>query len=220
MTPLKFPDGSCKRAVAAGLAWALVLSAVAPWPASAASPKRAPAPASAAAPTPKAPDTEVCLACHGDATRPGQPGVPGITGQPKLFTQYQLFFFREGRRKNPEMNALAKEMSDADLVALSEAIEKLPPRTPSSDGVEEARYQRGGQLAAQHICHTCHKPDYSGREQMPRLAGQLEAYMVKAMQDYKAGVRVGTQAAMAEALAHVDDAGVADLAHYLNHLRP
>jgi cytochrome c553 len=163
---------------------------------------------------------ELCIACHGDATRAGQPEVPGIAGQPKLFTMYQLFFFREGRRKSPEMNVVAKSLTDADLTALSEAVEKLPPKKSSLAGADPARYQRGAELSAAHGCQNCHNPDYSGREQMPRLGGQHEAYMVKAMQDYKTGARVGTQAAMAEVLSQIDDVGIADLAHYLSHFQP
>ena len=38
--------------------------------------------------------------------------------------------------------------------------------------LDEARYQRGAKLAQERICASCHNADYSGREQMPRLAGQ------------------------------------------------
>ena len=31
---------------------------------------------------------------------------------------YQLFFYREGRRTSPEMNTVAKGMSDADLAVV------------------------------------------------------------------------------------------------------
>ena len=62
--------------------------------------------------------------------RPAQsenPEVPHIGGQPKLFVMYQLFFYREARRKSPEMNTVAKDMSDADLTALSDYVAGLPP---------------------------------------------------------------------------------------------
>jgi len=37
----------------------------------------------------------------------------------------------------------------------------------------------------------CHNPDFSGREPMPRLANQREEYLLKAMQDYRSGNRIG-----------------------------
>jgi len=161
-----------------------------------------------------------CAACHGEDGRSKDPNIPHIGGQPKLFVMYQLFFYREGRRKNPEMNVTAKELTDAELDAISAHVAKLPPPPPMGGAVDEARYKRGAELAQQRICTSCHNPDYSGREQMPRLAGQREAYTSKALQDYRAGVRVGTQAVMAEAVRGLDDAAFADLAHYLAHFRP
>jgi len=59
----------------------------------------------------------------------------------------------------------------------------------------------------------------AGREQMPRLAGQREAYLMKSFREYQAGVRVGTQAAMAEAVRGLADAELADLAYYLARFR-
>lgn len=160
-----------------------------------------------------------CTACHGEDGRSKDPKIPHIGGQPKLFVMYQLFFYREGRRKSPEMNLIAKDLSDAELAALSEHVSKLPPPPPAGGAVDEARYQRGAELAAKRQCASCHNPDFSGREQMARLAGQREAYTIKALQDYRAGVRVGTQAAMAEAVRGLTDADFADLAYFLARVR-
>jgi cytochrome c553 len=75
------------------------------------------------------------------------------------------------------------------------------------------------QWRRKRICGACHNADYSGREQMPRLAGQHEAYLISSLRDYQAGARVGTQAAMAEAVHGLDDADLADLAYYLARFR-
>ena len=163
---------------------------------------------------------EECVACHGKTGASENPDIPHIGGQPKLFVMYQLFFYREGRRESPEMNTVAKGMSDADLTALSDFVAALPPPAPAAGPVDEARYRRGAEVAKARICGTCHNPDYSGREQMPRLAGQREAYLMKSFREYQAGARVGTQAAMAEAVRGLDAAALADLSHYLAHFRP
>jgi cytochrome c553 len=161
-----------------------------------------------------------CAACHGETGQSQDANVPSIGGQPKLFVMYQLFFYREGRRSNPEMNIIAKDMSDAELTAISEYVAGLPAPSPSSSGaIDEARYRRGAELADKRICGACHNADYSGREQMPRLAGQHEMYLVKSFKEYQAGSRVGTQAAMAEAVRGLSDAEFADLAYYLAHYR-
>ena len=161
-----------------------------------------------------------CAACHGDDGRSKDPKIPHIGGQPKLFIMYQLFFYREGRRKNEEMNLVAKDLSDRDLEAVSDYVAKLPPAPPADGAIDEARFRRGAELAAKRQCASCHNPDYSGREQMARLAGQHEAYTVKALQDYRAGARIGTQAAMAESVRGLTDADFADLAYFLARVRP
>jgi cytochrome c553 len=161
-----------------------------------------------------------CAACHGETGQPHNPDMPSIGGQPKLFVMYQLFFYREGRRKNPEMNTVAKDMSDAELTAISDFVARLPAPPPIGGTIEATRYRRGAELARMRFCGSCHNPDYSGREQMARLAGQREGYLFKSFKEYQAGTRVGTQAAMAEAVRGLDDAALADLAYYLARFRP
>jgi cytochrome c553 len=160
-----------------------------------------------------------CAACHGEDGKSPDSAIPNIGGQPKLFVMYQLFFYREGRRKSPEMNTIAKELTDADLTAISEHVAKLPAAPPQSGTPDEARFKRGAALARERICASCHNDDYSGREQMPRLAGQHEAYTVQALKDYRAGVRIGTQAAMPETVRGLSDADLAALAHFLAYVR-
>jgi len=161
-----------------------------------------------------------CVTCHGADGRSQDPKIPHIGGQPKLFVMYQLFFYREGRRKSEEMNLAAKGLSDRDLEAVSDWVSKLPPTPPAPGAIEEARFKRGAELAARRQCASCHNEDYTGRQQMARLAGQHEAYTVRALQDYRAGTRVGTQAAMAESVRGLSDADFADLAYFLAHVRP
>src|SRR6185295_10739588 len=90
-----------------------------------------------------------CTACHGETGQSPNPEIPSIGGQPKLFVMYQLFFYREGRRQNPEMNAIAKELSDAELSAVSDFVAKLPPPPALADpSIDRARYLRGAELAS------------------------------------------------------------------------
>ena len=63
-----------------------------------------------------------CEACHGKDGRSADPRIPHIGGQPKLAVMYQLFFYREGRRKSEEMNLIAKALTDAELTAIAEHV--------------------------------------------------------------------------------------------------
>jgi len=160
-----------------------------------------------------------CLACHGESGQSQTPEIPSLGGQPAMFVTIELFMFREGQRKVEVMNEVAKGLKDDDLRQLSEIVARLPPPKPPAEAGDAARMERGRELARQHRCASCHNPDFSGREQMPRLAHQREDYLLKALRDYKSGERRGYDAAMAQVLYPVDDAQMADLAHYLAHFR-
>jgi cytochrome c553 len=146
------------------------------------------------------------------------PQTPSLGGQPSFFVVAQLFLFREGRRNNAPMNEIAKTLTNDDLRAFGEYASKLPPPDRPSDPPDPARFARGQALAGRHPCGVCHNPDFSGREQMPRLANQREDYLVKAMREYRSGARIGYGGAMAEELVTLSDGDLLDLAHFLAHL--
>jgi len=132
----------------------------------------------------------------------------------------QLFLFRDGRRgKAPTpMDEFAKKLSDADLQSLAAVFEKQPPPKPAGTA-DAVRFAKGKALVQKSNCTVCHNADFSGRAQMPRLAAQREDYLLKAMRDYKGGLRIGYgSATMPEELAGFTDANLADIAHYLSSL--
>ena len=176
-------------------------------------------PAQAAAPA--AERFATCLGCHGAGGVSVLPETPSLAGQHSFYAITQLFLFRQGRRANPLMTAMAKDMSDADLRAFSELIAKLPAAPAAAAAAEPAdaaRMARGAVLAEKNRCASCHGGDYAGEKQTPRVAGQREDYLAKALAEFKAGQRLGYTQAMNEALAGVSAAELPDLAHYLAHL--
>lgn len=160
----------------------------------------------------------VCLACHGEKGISETTEVPSLAGMPANFTLIQLFLFRQKTRQVEIMNDLAKDMTDDDLRKFSEYFAKLPP-PKSTDAPDPAIAARAQAVIAKSYCASCHNPDFSGREQMPRLAAQREDYLLKAMRDYKAAKRPGYDATMDEVIRPVTDADIVDLAHYLARLR-
>lgn len=163
---------------------------------------------------------ETCLACHGAEGTSSTPLTPSLGGQPSFFLIAQLFLFREGRRDNAVMTAAAKGLSDADLRSLSEALAKLPPPKPPQSAPDPARMKRGLQAIEGRNCTSCHGRDFAGHNNVPRVANQREDYLLKALRDYRSGVRVGYgNALMPETVAGLDDAQLADIAHYLSHLK-
>jgi cytochrome c553 len=161
-----------------------------------------------------------CLACHGGGGVSQTPLTPSLGGQPSFFVIAQLFLFREGRRDSAAMNAAAKGLSDDELRAFADLIARLPPPPPPAAEPDPGRFSRGRAVVQNQHCTTCHNPDFSGRENMPRLANQREDYLLKALRDYKSGTRVGYgNAVMPETVSGLSDADLADVAHFLAHVR-
>lgn len=160
----------------------------------------------------------VCLACHGPGGQSQVPETPSLGGQPEFFVMAQLFLFREGRRNVPVMTEAARGLTNDDLRTFAARVASLPPPAPPPDPPDPDRFARGRRLAGQHPCPVCHNPDFSGREQMPRLANQREDYLLKSMRDYQSGARIGYVGAMSQELVGLSDADLRDLAHFLAHL--
>ncbi len=156
-----------------------------------------------------------CLACHGENGNSQAAAVPSLGGQPAKYSLIQLFMFRERLRLGAPMNDLTKQFSDDDLTAISDAIARLPASRPSAESTDPKRFARGKALAEQNHCNVCHRADFSGQENVPRLAGQREDYLLKALTDYKAGVRRGYDATMAEVLQPIDTNDLGTLAYFL-----
>jgi len=162
----------------------------------------------------------VCAACHGANGRSDVAGVPVLAGQHSLYTVTQLFLFREGRRRNDAMIALAKPMKDADLRGFSDFIGTLPPVPAPAPGAppDAARMGQGQALAQQHKCLFCHGDDLAGGQGVPRIGGQKEDYVLATLQGFKSGERPGYTRAMTEALSQVPVQDLDLLAYYVANL--
>ena len=172
--------------------------------------------ASAAAPPEK---LEPCLACHGANGQSETENVPSLGAQPSKYTLIQLFMFREKLRPVEPMTELTKAWSDGDLQTAADFIATRPPPKPPADPADPARLERARALVEQNHCNVCHRPDFSGQENVPRLADQREDYLLKALREYKSGVRHGYEPTMAEVLQPVDDVQLVEFADYLSRLR-
>jgi cytochrome c553 len=160
-----------------------------------------------------------CLACHGADGQSETENVPSLGAQPAPYTVIQLFMFREKMRVAEPMNEMAKDLGDSDLQSIADFLTKQPAPKPPADPGDPARLERGRALAEQNHCNICHRPDFSGRENVPRLADQREDYLLKTLRDYKSGARRGYDASMAEVLQPLDDAQLIEVAYYLARLR-
>jgi cytochrome c553 len=162
---------------------------------------------------------ELCAGCHGEGGISQTPNIPSLAGQPDQFIQWQLVFFRGGARKNEQMQPIAETIGNEDVRTLGAYFASLTPPRPTAPDDNPDLSQKGAQAAVGRRCASCHTDTFAGTKAVARLAGQREEYLVKALHDYKSGVRTGgAGAAMTDVAYPLSDEEIEALAHYLAHL--
>jgi cytochrome c553 len=162
---------------------------------------------------------ELCVGCHGEGGISQTENIPSLAGQPDQFIQWQLVFFRAGTRKNEQMQPIVEQISNEDIRNLGAYFASLTPPKASKPDDNPDLSQKGAQAAAGRRCASCHTDTFAGTKAVARIAGQREDYLLKALHDYKSGVRSGGgMAAMAEVAYPLSEEEIVALAHYLAHL--
>jgi cytochrome c553 len=156
-----------------------------------------------------------CFACHGEHGQSETENIPSLGGQQAPYALIQLFMFREKLRTFEPMNDMTKAFTDDDLRGFSDFIATLPKPAAPADAGDPARIARAQALATQNHCNSCHKQDFSGGDNVPRIANQREDYLAKTMREYKDNTRHGYDGTMAEVLQPVTADQIADLAYYI-----
>lgn len=168
---------------------------------------------------PPAATLAACAACHGPGGNAVVAQWPSLAGQPKLFIENQLVLIREGLRDIPAMRVAVAGLKDEEIVALAVhyAAQTL---TPTPGPTDENKRRAGAEVSRRSLCGTCHLPDYRGQNQVPRLAGQNEAYLLASMKQFRDNPGPGRDTIMAASLHGLSDADLDRLAHYLARAKP
>ena len=155
---------------------------------------------------------DTCTGCH---AIPGYTmvyptyHVPRLGGQHAQYIVAALNAYKSGDRSHPTMIANAANLSDQDMADIAAYVAEfeLSNDTPPVSGDVSAGKKKS------EPCQACHGPNGNSPDaNFPRLAGQYEDYLIKALQDYKSGERNNPiMKGMADALSEQDQA---DLAAY------
>jgi cytochrome c553 len=162
---------------------------------------------------------EVCVACHGPGGNSTDPAMPSLAGQPAQFISLQLFMYREGNRKDPQMSPMAASLSNADMNELAAFFSRQKPAAPSHRTAPE-NSAVGRRLAEQHYCVQCHGPALLGLQHIPRLAGQQFAYLRAQLRGFRARTRADFDGNMTAAMERLSEKDIEILADYLSGLTP
>ena len=127
-------------------------------------------------------------------------------------------FFRAGARKNEQMQPIVEQLNNEDIRNLGAYFNSLTPLKAKPDDNPDLS-RKGAQAAVGRRCASCHTDSYAGTKAVARVAGQREEYLLKALHDYKSGVRSGGgMAAMADVAYPLSEEEIEALAHFLAHL--
>ena len=158
-----------------------------------------------------------CAGCHGEDGNSMMPTFPKLAQQHSSYLISQLQAFKEGSRIDATMAPMTLALSDADMTDLaayfsSQAISanpepSLPPPEEEPDepvdenNAKEAMqalllqgsnlYRNGNLASAVSACIACHGPSGEGNKPaaFPALHSQHPDYLIKALTDFKSGVR-------------------------------
>ena len=173
---------------------------------------------------------EYCKTCHGlsgQGYRGAYP-MPRLAGQQPEYIENQLRAFIERRRTNPVMFNVAHVLSPAMVSALAIHFRDLNPKPlggASKEHVAEGKkiYEEGVPGANVPRCASCHGPEAKGNKVYPRLAGQLQDYIVRKLANWDKELGQDPanpdMSAIMEPIAHnLTQSQIAAVAAYLNHL--
>ena len=172
-----------------------------------------------------------CETCHGLQARGfiGTNPMPRLAGQQPAYIKNQLLAFIDHSRLNPVMGNVAHVLSPAMVEALSTHFQNLDP--PPYGGAPNDLVAAGKKIFHEGVpsadippCETCHGSDGHGKEDFPRLAGQLYGYVINQLtnwpkdrgQDPK---NPGNAAIMAPYAEKLTKDQIAEVAAYVSYLK-
>lgn len=153
-----------------------------------------------------------CMGCH---AIPGYTNayptyhVPRLGGQHAPYIVAALKEYQAGNRAHPTMQANAASLSEQDMEDIAAYV--ATAYEPDGGHTVSGNVAAGKKKAAP--CAACHGQDGNNTDpNFPRLAGQHEDYLHKALQDYKSGAR--KNAIMNGMAAPLSEQDMVDLAAY------
>jgi cytochrome c553 len=173
---------------------------------------------------------EYCKTCHGLSGQ-GYRGyfpMPRLAGQQPKYLENQLRAFIERRRTNPVMFNVAHVLGPSMVGALAEHFRNLnpnpiggAPREPLALG--KTIYDEGLPESNVPACSACHGPEAKGKDEIPRLAGQLFPYTVKALtywsKERGQGSAKDTSSIMVPTTHNLTQSQIAAIAAYVSNLK-
>ena len=161
---------------------------------------------------------EVCAACHGANGNSQTPTFPVLAGQTARYLSLQLRDFKEGRRKDPNMDPIVANLSRQDIYDLAAFFAAQKP-IPTAFKQDDSKAAAGKAKADETLCTMCHLGGFAGQNEIPRVAGQHYEYIVKQLNDFKAKRRTNDAGNMTSVARTLSEQDIENLAQYIAGLQ-
>jgi cytochrome c553 len=142
---------------------------------------------------------------------------PILAGQTSRYMVLELRDFQAGRRSDPQMSPIAATLSRDEVQELSDYFAKQKP-APQTFVVDAAKAKLGKAKADETLCTMCHLGGFLGQNEIPRVAGQHYAYIVKELTAFKARTRTNDAGSMTSVASTLSAQDIENLAHYITGL--
>ncbi|HEY1611330.1 MAG TPA: c-type cytochrome [Paraburkholderia sp.] len=161
---------------------------------------------------------QMCVACHGPMGNSTNPDYPVLAGQGARYIYLELKDFKEGRRTDPRMSPIATTLSKDDMLDLAAYFAAQKP-TPIAFNANAAQVAAGQKKAAEVLCTMCHLGGFTGQNEIPRVAGQYDQYIVKQLTDFRERRRTNDAGNMTSVTKGLSDQDIQNLAAYIANLQ-
>lgn len=135
-----------------------------------------------------------CAHCHGQDGNAAPPSFPKLAGLQRDYLAKQLEDYASGRRSNQAMEVIVEKLNNRQIQELADYFAQQPRELGSAylQGMVPlgARlYHKGNRERGVPSCAGCHKPDGSGTQRSPLIAGQNSAYVLAQLRAFHSGAR-------------------------------
>ena len=161
-----------------------------------------------------------CFTCHGLDGRGNGAGVPRLAGLDAGYIQHQMAAYADGRRENPSMRWIARQLTPRETALVSSYYSELTleAQAPAPEPGREAPviFFAGDSIRNIPACASCHGADGGGLGPgIPPLAGQPRQYLEQQLHLWrKAKRRSDPGGAMLEIARWLTPAEIAGLSAY------
>lgn len=164
-----------------------------------------------------------CFLCHGARGEAASELFPRLAAQNAAYIAKQLANFKSGERKSDTMKAMAADLMPEDMRALGLFFSRQPspPHAVSDPALAaegEIIYAQGGAAIEVSACAGCHGPHGHGSTTLPRLAGQVAAYLETQLKQFGKRVRTNDNAVMHNVAEKMTEREIKAVAEYLSTL--